>query len=245
MKYLKYLFLSFVFILSSCYIYKPYTGEDFDEPVSRRSATPGKPSSFRDGAGGKTDRHGLPMLSKDEGDLSSQKAKQQEEDKRKRQEEGDSGQNEEMKKKEDERRKVEDEKRKLEAIANMDIGDEEKKKMLESQSLNQGPTDAEIEEAKKKADSEEEDVDIKEKLKPKRHYKLTVEEKKYKVQVVKWEADTLISHVIRKPEKELKFHKDQIDNEEVLERRFSKPFSDLITVGSYVTVGAAILLLLL
>src|SRR5690606_35977931 len=86
---------------------------------------------------------------------------------------------------------------------------------------------------------------IKIKIQPTKYYKITVEEKQYKIQADQWEEDTLVSHILRKPEKVLRFHKDQIDEEALLERRFSKPFSDLFTVGAYVAGGAAVLLLVL
>lgn len=90
------------------------------------------------------------------------------------------------------------------------------------------------------------DVDsIKIKIQPNQYYKITAEEKQYKIQADQWEGDTLVSHILRKPKKILRFHKDQIEEESLLERRFSKPFSDLFTVGAYVVGGAVVLLLVL
>ena len=55
----------------------------------------------------------------------------------------------------------------------------------------------------------------------------------------------MVSHIIRKPQKEVKLHKDEINEELILERRFSKPFSDLFTVGAYAAGAAAVLLIVL
>ncbi len=85
---------------------------------------------------------------------------------------------------------------------------------------------------------------IKGRLQPNKYYKITALGNQYKIQVDKWEGDTLVSHKIRKPNKQFKFHKDDIEEEAILERRFSKPFSDLLTVGAYAS-GAAIVLLLI
>lgn len=87
------------------------------------------------------------------------------------------------------------------------------------------------------------DIPIKEKLEPNKYYKISALDNLYKIQVDKWEGDTLVAHKIRKPEKIYKLHMNDINNETVLERVFSKPFSDLLTVGAYAT-GAAIVLLL-
>lgn len=84
---------------------------------------------------------------------------------------------------------------------------------------------------------------IKGKLQPNKYYKITALGNQYKIQVDKWEGDTLVSHKIRKPEKVYRHHMNDIEEEAILERRFSKPFSDLLTVGAYAS-GAAIVLLL-
>lgn len=86
---------------------------------------------------------------------------------------------------------------------------------------------------------------LKQKLQPNKYYKINVENKTYKIQVDGWEGDSLKAHVIRRPNKTLKFHENQIDEESVLSRRFSKPFSDLFTVGAYAAAGAAVLFLIL
>lgn len=86
---------------------------------------------------------------------------------------------------------------------------------------------------------------IKGKLQPNKFYKVTARDKQFKIQVDKWEGDSLVSHIIRKPQKVVKLHKDEINEELILERRFSKPFSDLFTVGAYVAGAAAVLLIVL
>ena len=52
-------------------------------------------------------------------------------------------------------------------------------------------------------------TNIMEKLEPNKFYKIDVAEKSYKIQVDKWESDSLVAHVIHKPKKILKFHKNQ------------------------------------
>jgi len=96
-----------------------------------------------------------------------------------------------------------------------------------------------------KGESELKELSLKEKIKANKYYKISVAEKQYKIQADQWEGDTLVSHILRQPKKVLRFHENQIDEEELLERRFSKSYSDIFTVGSYVGVGAAILLFLL
>lgn len=87
------------------------------------------------------------------------------------------------------------------------------------------------------------DIPLKEKLEPNKYYKISALDNLYKIQVDKWEGDTLVAHKIRKPEKIYRLHMNDINTETVLERVFSKPFSDLLTVGAYAS-GAAIVLLL-
>lgn len=98
--------------------------------------------------------------------------------------------------------------------------------------------------SKKGNEKDPKPVDIKTKLQPNKYYKIIAFDHQYKIQVDKWEGDTLISHKVRKPSKQYKFHKDDIQEGTILERRFSKPFSDLLTVGAYAS-GAAIVLLLI
>jgi len=89
------------------------------------------------------------------------------------------------------------------------------------------------------------ELTIKQKLQPTKYYKITVDHKEYKIQVDGWEGDTLKAHKLRNPEKAYKFHENQIIEESIKSRRFSKPFSDLFTVGAYAAGGAAVLLLVL
>lgn len=83
-------------------------------------------------------------------------------------------------------------------------------------------------------------TNIMEKLEPNKFYKIDVAEKSYKIQVDKWESDSLVAHVIHKPKKILKFHKNQINQSTIAERRFSQPMADIITVTAYAGIGAGI-----
>ena len=83
-------------------------------------------------------------------------------------------------------------------------------------------------------------TNIMEKLEPNQFYKIDVAEKSYKIQVDKWESDSLVAHVIHKPKKILKFHKNQINQSTIAERRFSQPMADIITVTAYAGIGAGI-----
>ena len=83
-------------------------------------------------------------------------------------------------------------------------------------------------------------TNIMEKLEPNQFYKIDVAEKSYKIQVDKWESDSLVAHVIHKPKKILKFHKNQINQSTIAERRFSQPVADIITVTAYAGIGAGI-----
>jgi len=86
---------------------------------------------------------------------------------------------------------------------------------------------------------------IKDKLQPNKYYKITALDHQYKIQVDKWEGDTLVSHKIRNPEKVYKHHMNDIAEDAILERRFSKPFSDLFTIGAYASGALVVLLLVL
>ena len=83
-------------------------------------------------------------------------------------------------------------------------------------------------------------TNIMEKLEPNKFYKIDVAEKSYKIQVDKWESDSLVAHVIHKHKKILKFHKNQINQSTIAERRFSQPVADIITVTAYAGIGAGI-----
>lgn len=83
-------------------------------------------------------------------------------------------------------------------------------------------------------------ANIEEKLEANKFYKIEVADRNYKIQVDKWESDTLVAHVIHKPKKILKFHKNQINQGTIVERRFSQPTADIITVVAYAAVGVGI-----
>lgn len=96
----------------------------------------------------------------------------------------------------------------------------------------------------KAEDNKPKESGIKGKLQPNKYYKITALGHQYKIQIDKWEGDTLVSHKIRKPGKIYRHHMNDIQEDAILERRFSKPFSDLFTIGAYAS-GAAIVLLLI
>ncbi|TDX84640.1 hypothetical protein [Epilithonimonas xixisoli] len=78
------------------------------------------------------------------------------------------------------------------------------------------------------------------KLEPTKFYKIEAAGRYHKIQVDKWESDTLVAHVIHKPKKILKFHKNQINQSTIAERRFSQPVADIITVAAYTAIGVGI-----
>lgn len=83
-------------------------------------------------------------------------------------------------------------------------------------------------------------VSTEEKLEANKYFKIEAGGRPYKIQVDKWESDTLVAHVIHKPKKILKFHKNQINQSTITERRFSQPTADIITVVAYAAVGVGI-----
>jgi len=83
-------------------------------------------------------------------------------------------------------------------------------------------------------------TNIQDRLEPNKLFKIEVGDRSYKIQVDKWESDTLVAHVIHKPKKILKFHKNQINQSTIAERRFSQPIADIITVAAYAGVGVGI-----
>jgi len=87
-------------------------------------------------------------------------------------------------------------------------------------------------------------INIQEKLAPNKNVKIDVEGKTYKIIVDRWESDSLVAHPVHKPEKILKFHKNQINVEKIAEKRFSQPIADIITVVAYTGIGVAIWTLL-
>lgn len=83
-------------------------------------------------------------------------------------------------------------------------------------------------------------VNVQEKLAPSKNFKIDVEGRKYKIIVDRWENDSLVAHPVGKPDKILKFHKNQINGEKIAEKRFSQPIADIITVTVYAGIGVAI-----
>ncbi len=81
---------------------------------------------------------------------------------------------------------------------------------------------------------------ITEKLEPNKYYKIDVADRSYKIQVKQWESDSLVANVIHKPKKILKFHKNQINQSTIAERRFSQPVADILTVAAYTGIGVGI-----
>ncbi|KQK25213.1 hypothetical protein AR438_11845 [Chryseobacterium aquaticum] len=87
-------------------------------------------------------------------------------------------------------------------------------------------------------------INVQNELQPTKNYKIKVDGRAYKVIVDKWEGDSLVAHPISKPEKILKFHKNQINAETIAEKRFSKPLSDILTVVTYAGIGVGVWMLL-
>ena len=81
---------------------------------------------------------------------------------------------------------------------------------------------------------------VQQKLEPNKYFKVEVGGQPYKIQVDKWDSDTLVAHVVNKPKKVLKFHKNQINQSTIAERRFSQPTADIITVVAYAAAGVGI-----
>lgn len=81
---------------------------------------------------------------------------------------------------------------------------------------------------------------IEEKLEANKYFKIEVGGRPYKIQVDKWENDTLVAHVIHHPKRQLKFHKNQINQQTIAERRFSQRTADIITVVAYAGIGLGI-----
>lgn len=217
---MKALFLLLLFGLTSCYVYKPYTGIEVDTNTNSNSMRSIKATSLsdRETQSGRMKGPEGPGKSLDAGVAKSQAKKESEKSK----EEPKFGfvQSSEMQKEKE-----------------LEI---KKEKEFAEMRANDGNT---LDPKSGKANPNE--MGLKQKIKANKYYKISVAEKQYKIQADQWEGDTLVSHILRQPKKVLRFHENQIDEEELLERRFSKSYSDIFTVGSYVGVGAAILLFLL
>ncbi len=227
-------FLTVLFFVSGCYIYKPYselseaeTNSNTDKAVALTRPVPGENPNAD---GNKTSTPSSRQMNNNQvPDLDQKEA--------------------EMKKMAEENMSEDDIKRMKEEQIKKQEMDNQTERQKGSFMTSDGRT-ADDMRGKKAAPKPKQDIDfepgtLKSKIQPNKNYKIKVEEKQYKIQVDKWEGDTLFAHILRKPEKELKFHLNQIDEESVMERRFSKPYSDLLTIGSYVAGGAAVLLLFL
>lgn len=232
MKKINYFFLPLVFILSSCYIYKPYSEkEEIAQGDPNQKSTSKAGISVRDTQpAGKLPN--APMnKSLKEGGVTT-----------------------EMTDEEKQRIKLEEANRNQPPTANNNIPgrttSEIDGKTAGTPSMTLGRDPNPINTGKVSRDPEPKvalpaGAGLKQKIQPNKYYKITVEEKEYKIQADKWEGDTLVSHILRKPNRVLRFHENQIDEELLKERRFSKAYSDLFTVGAYAAAGAAVLLLIL
>ncbi|RXM50580.1 MULTISPECIES: hypothetical protein [unclassified Chryseobacterium] len=87
-------------------------------------------------------------------------------------------------------------------------------------------------------------INIQEKLTSNKNVKIDVDGRSYKVIVDRWEGDSLVAHPVHSAKKTLKFHKNQINGEKIAEKRFSEPMSNLLTVGIYAGIAAAIIYIL-
>jgi len=225
MKTLKYILLPILFLSASCYIYRPYVEKE-EKVNSGASALPSAGSlSLMDND----------KATKQKTTLNPEAAREQDEKEKMKQ----------QKKQEQE----EAEKKKRENVGKSDENGRVSKNMEFSPAAN---TNLESPRKGKQdinsTDSPEPQIvekGIRGKLQPNKFYKITAREKQFKIQVDKWDGDSLVAHIIRKPQKQVKFHKDEINEELILERRFSRPFSDLFTVGAYAAGAAAVLLIVL
>lgn len=227
-------FLTILFFTAGCYVYKPYSGNNDSQTGISKDA---QAKSLRDTrpntpVTGVSDSQGAPRNRNQGPTEEEMKMKNEELRKTGGGEDGRRMKEEEIRRKKEEEIKIN---RELEA------GDDRGKGKVVMESMDDGsmPEAVGISPAASEAGS------LKSKIQPNKYYKISVQERQYKIQADQWEGDTLVSHIIRKPKKVLKFHQNQIDEETLEERRFSKPYSDLITVGSYVAAGAAVLLLVL
>lgn len=244
-------FLCILFFVSSCYIYKPFTEEEEDETTEVITNPKLKSASIKDGGvvsvrEMKTEK---PELKKADPQMADEQKRKEDEERKRRE-------IEEMKRKETE------EKGEIKSTLNASNEEEMKRKEMETE-MKMKEIEAQKQEEERRMnikagkigggdvgkvskEKESSEVkDIKEKLVANRYYKITANGKRLKVMATGWEGDTLNVHIIRKPQKALKFHKDQIDEETIEARHFSKPYSDIITIGSYIAAGFAVLLIVL
>lgn len=228
MKKLNYFFLPLVFILSSCYIYKPYSVK---EEIAQ--GDPNQKSASKAGISVRDTKQPTGNLSASSKNTPLDKGEITEEEKQ--------------------RIKAEEANRNQPPTANNNIPGRTTSE-IEGESagtpkMTLGRDPNPINTGKVSRDPEPKvalpaGAGLKQKIQPNKYYKITVEEKEYKIQADKWEGDTLVSHILRKPNRVLRFHENQIDEELLKERRFSKAYSDLFTVGAYAAAGAAVLLLI-
>ncbi|WP_407402597.1 hypothetical protein [Chryseobacterium sp.] len=87
-------------------------------------------------------------------------------------------------------------------------------------------------------------INIQNELQPSKNYKINSNGKSYKVIVDRWEGDSLVAHSVKKPSEIIKFHKNNIQAEDITERRFNKPISDIITILTYTGIGVGVWMLL-
>lgn len=87
-------------------------------------------------------------------------------------------------------------------------------------------------------------INVQEKLEPNKKYQIEVGDKSYKILVDRWESDSLVAHPVSKPKEVIKFHKNQINPDQIGERRFSQPVADVLTVLAYASIGFGIYMLL-
>lgn len=225
MKAYKYLFLPMIFFVTSCYIYRPYTEKEEEEKISKPVEGSIRAKTLLDGS----DKPGTPV--------SKQKA---EKEKQKNMSSEESGAQERKQKEKEEQRQNQEQGPNKEQTQNKEQNQNSLSNLDGSVSANPKSN-----QSVKGGELVVTEKGIKGKLQPNKYFKIMALGKQYKIQVDKWEGDTLISHKLRQPKKQYKFHMNDIEEETILERRFSKPISDVLTVGAYVAGGAAVLLLVL
>lgn len=226
MKILRYILLPVLFLTTSCYIYRPYAEKE-EKSGGNATVSPAAGSLSLMDSNEKTRQKSTlnPEAAREQDEKEKmkqqKKQEQQEAEKQKRESAG----------KSDENGRV---------SPNMELSSSKNTNL--DGGRNKGRQDI------NSSDSSEPKIvekGIKGKLEPSKFYKITARDKQFKIQVDKWDGDSLVAHIIRKPEKQIKLHKDEINEELILERRFSRPFSDLFTVGAYAAGAAAVLLIVL
>ena len=235
MKTLKYTLLPILFLATSCYIYKPYVEKDESEINKNNAVSPATSSLSSLNANEKSKQQSMGMANVSREQAEKEKMKQEqrqmEEDKKKQQMDEENRKKENMKSSGEGAETSENTQFSSSKNANID-GNQGKRGKQDINSID-------------KPEPQVVEKGIKGKLQPNRFYKITARDKQFKIQVDKWDGDSLVSHIIRRPEKVVKLHKDEINEDLILERRFSRPFSDLFTVGAYAAGAAVVLLIVL